>query len=264
MLGTVWMLGKGDSPTQRSVRGEETRQKKKVTLESPSFNLIQATNYSLCPCTVPVCLLHKIVSFGARTLFLFSFCTTLVVTAFWCGCEAAKNSNNVTNSNNYPIFQICALILDLSGFSSYLWMLSYLKKKKIPYKMALFLFGPHGQIIWSDYLLHQFQEETKIQWTYYWVKHYSHCEFMVMGKLEFFFFLVSTTIENAIIFIRFQCLQHLQKNSFGQATKRKRVWGKEIIIASAINVSTICMLELLQITLPPLEVPVYSSCFVLG
>lgn len=53
--------------------------------------------------------------------------------------------------------------------------------------MALFLFAPHGQIIWLDYLLHQFQEETKTQWTYYWVKHYSHCECMVMGKLEIFF-----------------------------------------------------------------------------
>ena len=38
---------------------------------------------------------------------------------------------------------------------------------------------------------------------------------------------------------------------------------KEIIIATAINVSAICMLEPLQITLRLLEVAVYSSCFVL-
>lgn len=127
MLGTVWMLGKGDSPTQRSVRGKKPDRKRRWLWSLPhliSFRLLT----TLCPWTVPVCLLHKIVSFGARTLFLFSFCTILVLTAFWCGCEAAKNSNNVTNSNNYPIFQICALILDLSGFSSYLWMLSYFKK----------------------------------------------------------------------------------------------------------------------------------------
>lgn len=53
--------------------------------------------------------------------------------------------------------------------------------------MAIFLFVPHRQITWSDNLLHQFQEGTKFQWPYYRCKHYSHHEFMVMGKLGNFF-----------------------------------------------------------------------------